>query len=75
MNKKQGNHSIAFYFEYMVTTVSIEEFIKREDHYPLIDVRSPGEFEKGHIANAVNIPLFTNEERAVIGTLYKRKGK
>jgi len=42
---------------------------------PLIDVRSPGEFSKGHIPGAINIPLFTNEERAIVGTTYKQKGR
>jgi tRNA 2-selenouridine synthase len=32
-------------------------------HIPLIDVRSPGEFAKGHIPNATNLELFTDEER------------
>lgn len=40
----------------------------------LLDVRSPGEFTKGHVPNAVNLPLFSDEERAVIGTLYKESG-
>lgn len=42
---------------------------------PVIDVRSPGEFKQGHIPGAHNLPLFTNEERAVVGTLYKQKGR
>lgn len=42
---------------------------------PLLDVRSPAEFEQGHIPGAFNLALFTNEERAVIGTLYKKEGK
>ena len=42
---------------------------------PVIDVRSPGEFEKGHIPGAVNIPLFSNEERAHVGTVYKQESK
>lgn len=41
----------------------------------IIDVRSEGEFLKGHIANAINIPLFNNEERAKVGTTYKQVGK
>jgi tRNA 2-selenouridine synthase len=41
-------------------------------HCPLIDVRSPAEYAKGHIPGAVNIPLFSDEERAVIGTLYTK---
>ncbi|TAH21459.1 MAG: tRNA 2-selenouridine(34) synthase MnmH [Cytophagales bacterium] len=41
----------------------------------MIDVRSPAEFAQGHIPLAVNLPIFSNEERAVVGTLYKQKGK
>lgn len=41
----------------------------------IVDVRSPGEFDKGAISGAVNIPLFSNGERAEIGTLYKMLGK
>lgn len=42
---------------------------------PIIDVRSPGEFEKGHIVGAVNIPLFNNDERAKVGTVYVQESK
>ena len=41
----------------------------------MIDVRSPAEFEKGHIPGAINLPLFENEERAKVGILYKQSGK
>lgn len=37
-----------------------------------MDVRSPGEFLQGHIPGAVNIPLFSDEERAQVGTTYKQ---
>ena len=39
---------------------------------PIFDVRSPGEFSKGHIPGSINLPLFSDEERALIGTLYKQ---
>ena len=42
---------------------------------PIIDVRSPGEYEKAHIPGAVSIPLFNNEERAHVGTVYKQESK
>ncbi len=42
---------------------------------PLIDVRSPSEYYKGHMPNSINIPLFDDEERCIIGTLYKKKGR
>ncbi|MCW3075006.1 MAG: mnmH [Flaviaesturariibacter sp.] len=41
----------------------------------MIDVRSPAEFAQGHIPGAVNIPLFTNEERKVVGTAYKQESR
>jgi len=33
------------------------------------------EFFKGHIIGSINIPLFEDDERAEIGTLYKQQGK
>ncbi len=42
---------------------------------PLIDVRSPGEYYKGHMPNSINIPLFDNDERSIIGTIYKKAGR
>lgn len=39
----------------------------------LFDVRTPSEYACGHIPGALNLPLFTDEERAVVGTAYKRQ--
>jgi len=44
-------------------------------HLPVIDVRSPGEFERGHIPGAISVPLFDDDQRAVVGTLYKQQGR
>jgi tRNA 2-selenouridine synthase len=41
----------------------------------IIDVRSPAEFEHAHIPHALNIPLFDNEQRALIGTTYKKQSR
>ena len=41
----------------------------------LIDVRSPGEFADGHMPGAVNVPLFDDDQRAEIGTLYQQQGR
>lgn len=41
--------------------------------YVLIDVRSNGEFAEFTIPGAVNIPIFNNEERSTIGTIYKQE--
>jgi tRNA 2-selenouridine synthase len=39
----------------------------------LIDVRSPAEFAEDHIPGAVSLPALSNEERAVVGTIYTRE--
>ena len=59
----------------MKQIISVENYFQHFINLPLIDVRSPGEFAQGHITNAVNIPLFNNEERAVVGTAYKKESK
>ena len=58
-----------------VNALDIQNFLNQSQNNLLIDVRAPIEFSKGHIANAVNIPLFEDIERAEIGTLYKQQGK
>lgn len=55
--------------------IQIEEFLALSDNFPVIDVRAPLEFEQGHIPGAVNIPLFDNHEREVVGTKYKQMNK
>ena len=58
----------------MIVSAGPDAFLDQAQSFPVMDVRSPGEFAQGHIPRAVNIPLFNNEERAVIGTLYKHSG-
>jgi tRNA 2-selenouridine synthase len=48
------------------------DFLEKARVLPIVDVRSPAEFAQGHIPGAVNIPLFSNEERAQVGTAYKQ---
>ena len=50
-------------------------FLGKISEVPLVDARSPGEYDKGHIPGAKNLPLFNDEERAEVGTLYKQAGK
>ncbi|TCS83684.1 tRNA 2-selenouridine(34) synthase MnmH [Tepidibacillus fermentans] len=57
----------------MFTDVKYKE-IENDPKYLLIDVRSEGEFVEASIPGAINIPLFNNEERAKVGTVYKQKG-
>lgn len=55
--------------------IGIKEFLSLRESLPLIDSRTPKEYALGHILNATNIAIFDNEERIIIGTLYKQKGK
>lgn len=59
----------------MIYEITIQEYINIHENLPLIDVRSPGEYEKGHILDAQNIPLFSNKERAHVGTVYVQQSK
>lgn len=59
----------------MSEKIGVLEFYELSKSIPVIDVRSPKEYETGHIPGAYNIPIFTNEERAVVGTTYKQQGK
>jgi tRNA 2-selenouridine synthase len=59
----------------MKQIISIDFYLENLEHIPLIDVRSPGEFAKGHVPNATNLELFSDEERAVVGTAYKQESK
>lgn len=40
-----------------------------------IDTRTPKEYNEATIPNAINVPLFSNEERVVVGTIYTKVGK
>jgi tRNA 2-selenouridine synthase len=59
----------------MPTPIDIEHFLALWQSSPILDVRTPAEFAQGHIPQALNVPLFSNEERAVVGTAYKHKGR
>lgn len=55
--------------------IDIGQFLSLAETIPVIDVRSPLEFANGHIPGAINIPLFNDEERAAVGTKYKKEGR
>ena len=55
--------------------LEISEFLRLSENNPVIDVRSPSEFNSGHIPGAFNIPLFDDSEREVVGIKYKKEGR
>jgi len=59
----------------MNCSVTITDYFNLPEPVPLIDVRTPAEFEHGHIPGAFNIPLFSNEERVKVGTTYKQQSR
>lgn len=54
--------------------ITLNEFWNLQKQIPLIDGRSEGEFAQSHIPGALNLPILTNQERIVVGTLYKEEG-
>ena len=59
----------------MIKNITIQDFLLFNDQIPLADVRTPAEFLHGHIPGAFNLPLFSNEERVMVGTTYKQIGR
>ncbi|MEM8969858.1 MAG: rhodanese-like domain-containing protein, partial [Bacteroidota bacterium] len=55
--------------------LSVCEFLNQGKQLPILDARSPAEYQMGHSPQAYNLPLFSNEERAPVGTLYKQTGR
>lgn len=59
----------------MMQKIDPSQLLSLSHTCPVIDVRTPAEFAQGHIPSAHNVPLFSNEERVIIGTAYKQQGK
>jgi tRNA 2-selenouridine synthase len=49
----------------------LDQLVHRE--IQLIDLRAPIEFTRGAMPFAVNLPLFTDDERALVGTTYRQE--
>src|SRR5438552_6706656 len=58
-----------------IEKITITELLKLANRYPVLDVRSPGEYNKANIPGAYSLPLFSDEERKVVGTAYKQESK
>lgn len=57
-----------------ITLRDLMELHAKEPH-TMVDVRSPKEFAEASIPGALNIPVFNDEERAEVGTIYKQVGQ
>jgi tRNA 2-selenouridine synthase len=58
-----------------IEKLHIEKFLELAKLYPVLDARSPGEYLHAHIPAAASLPLFTDEERKVVGTAYKLESR
>ena len=58
-----------------IQKLTIQDFLQLAQTCPVFDVRSPGEYDHAHIPGAYNLPLFTDAERAVVGTAYKQQSR
>ncbi len=59
----------------MVQVLTLPQALAQRDLAIRIDVRSPAEFARGHIPGALNMPLFSDEERHRVGLCYAQEGK
>lgn len=53
--------------------ISFEEALAQK--FLIVDVRSAAEYKVGTMPGAINVPLFDEDERSVIGTIYKHGGQ
>lgn len=54
--------------------IDVNEFLQLQNAL-VVDVRSPAEFAHARIPNARSMPLFSDAQRAEIGTLYKKANR
>lgn len=59
----------------MIKRIDTDEYFPMRERVPVIDTRTPAEFDKGHMPGAYNLPIFSDEERVRIGTTYKKEGR
>ena len=58
-----------------IEQINIEKFLQFSKELPVLDVRSPEEYLHAHIPGAFTLPLFTDEQRKIIGTAYKQESR
>ena len=59
-----------------VTKLDTQSFLQlQQNGHVVVDVRSPGEYTHAHIPGAYSMPLFTDEERKLVGTAYKQESR
>jgi tRNA 2-selenouridine synthase len=67
--QRDGGAQVVSGFE--APTLEAARFVARSD-VRVVDLRAPVEFERDHWPGAVNVPLFDDAQRAVVGALYRQ---
>jgi tRNA 2-selenouridine synthase len=55
-------------------TITVENMLQLDSKI-LFDLRSPKEYQQGTITDAISLPILDDEERAIVGTIYKQESK
>ena len=58
-----------------IDKIEIEVFLDLRKRMPVLDVRSPSEYAHAHVPGASSLPIFSDEERKIIGTSYKQESR
>lgn len=58
-----------------IEKIDVENFLQLGQRFPVLDVRSPAEYLHAHIPGAFSVPIFTDEQRKIIGTAYKKQSR
>lgn len=58
-----------------ITKIDAATFLTLSVGIPVFDVRSPSEYTHAHLPSALSLPLFSDQERKIIGTAYKQESR
>jgi len=58
-----------------IEKIDILNFLSLAEKFPILDVRSPSEYSHAHIPGAFSVPIFTDEQRKIVGTAYKKQSR
>ena len=58
-----------------IEKINIKDFVLKLDKTSLFDVRSPSEYNHAHIPGAKLLSIFSDDERKIVGTLYKQESR
>ena len=58
-----------------IEKIEVARFLELYSTIPVFDVRSPGEYSHAHIPGAYSLPLFSDDERKLVGTAYKQQSR